>query len=203
MQEQQQYMQQNLFIGESKLSVFIERLKRMNKMLQYFPRANVFDEDNVLIEEEQLISIVHHASHGIMQFQIQCAGRTINKFKMLEDLKVFFNQQHDFDMLEKRILDNNGKNKNKKQKQTKNIKRTTTTMPTRSAKVIESPPRSRNASIVAKVGIPMTIAGLWKRTQRSVRQIIVLQLRLPRSQKRPRQLIRQTPQHSSPKNYFR
>jgi hypothetical protein len=51
-QEQQQYMRQNLFIGESKPLVFIERLKRMNKMLQYFPRANVFDNDNVFIEEE-------------------------------------------------------------------------------------------------------------------------------------------------------
>jgi hypothetical protein len=109
-QEQQQYMRQNLFIGDSKPLVFIERLKRMNKMLQYFPRANVFDEDNVFIEEEQLISIVHHASHGIMQLQIQCAGRTTNEFKTLEDLKVFFNQQHDCDMLEKCILDNNGKN---------------------------------------------------------------------------------------------
>jgi hypothetical protein len=122
-QEQQQYMRQNLFIGESKPSVFIERLKRMNKMLQYFPRANVFDDDNILIEEEQLISIVHHASHGIMQLQIQRAGRTINEFKTLEDLKVFFSQQHDCDMLEKRILNNGDKNdKNKKQKKTKKTK---------------------------------------------------------------------------------
>jgi hypothetical protein len=117
-------MRQNLFIGESKPSVFIERLKRMNKMLQYFPRANVFDDDNVFIEEEQLITIVHHASHGIMQLQIQRAGRTINEFKMLEDLKVFFTQQHDCDMLEKRILSNDNKNKNnKKQKKTKKRKK--------------------------------------------------------------------------------
>jgi hypothetical protein len=92
----------------------------MNKMLQYFPRANVFDEDNVFIEEEQLISIVHHASHGIMQLQIQCAGRTTNEFKTLEDLKVFFNQQHDCDMLEKCILDNNGKNNKTSKKRKKN-----------------------------------------------------------------------------------
>jgi hypothetical protein len=38
---------------------------------------------------------------------------------MLEDLKVFFTQHHDCDMLEKRILNNDGKNKNKKQKKTK------------------------------------------------------------------------------------
>jgi hypothetical protein len=80
-QEQQQYMRQNLFIGDSKPSVFIERLKRMNKMLQYFPRANVFDDDNVFIEEEQLITIVHHASHGIMQLQIKSAGRTSTNSK--------------------------------------------------------------------------------------------------------------------------
>jgi hypothetical protein len=116
-------MRQNLFIGDSKPSVFIERLKRMNKILQYFPRANVFDDDNVYIEEEQLISIVHHASHGIMQLQIQRAGRTINEFKTLEDLKVFFTQQHDCDMLEKRILDNDGKSKNKKHKKTKKQKK--------------------------------------------------------------------------------
>jgi hypothetical protein len=67
----------------------------MNKMLQYFPRANVFNDDNVFIEEEQLISIMHHALHGIMQLQIQRASQTINKFKTLEDLKVFFTQQHD------------------------------------------------------------------------------------------------------------
>jgi hypothetical protein len=36
--EQQQYMHQNLFIGEMKLSTFIERLKRMNKFLRYFPQ---------------------------------------------------------------------------------------------------------------------------------------------------------------------
>jgi hypothetical protein len=45
---------------------------------------------NVFIEEEQLISIVHHASHGIMQLQIQRAGQTVNEFKTLEDLKGFF-----------------------------------------------------------------------------------------------------------------
>jgi hypothetical protein len=122
----------------------------------------------------------------------------------LEDLKVFFNQQHDCDMLEKRILDNNGKNKNKKQKTTKNVKRTTTTtMPTRSAKAIESPTRSRNASIVAKSGISTTIAGLWKRTRGSGRRIIVPQTQSPRSQKWLWQLVWQTPQHSSPKNNFR
>jgi hypothetical protein len=56
------------------------------------------------------------------------------------------------------------KTKTKNRKQTKNVGRTFTTMLTRSAKAIESPQRSRNASIVAKLGISMTIAGLWKRT---------------------------------------
>jgi hypothetical protein len=40
-QNQQQYMRQNLFLGELKPSVFIERLKRMNKFLKYFPRADL------------------------------------------------------------------------------------------------------------------------------------------------------------------
>jgi hypothetical protein len=71
-QDQQQYMRQNLFLGELKPSVFIERLKRMNKFLKYFPRADLsLDVDKLLIGEEQLITIVHHASHGIMQLQIQ------------------------------------------------------------------------------------------------------------------------------------
>jgi hypothetical protein len=100
----------------------------------------------------------------------------------LEDLKVFFTQQHDCDMLEKRILDNDGKNKNKKQKKSKKQKkRTTTTMPKRSAKAIKSPPRSRNANIMAKSGIATTIAGLWKRTRKSGRQIIVPQTQSPRN----------------------
>jgi hypothetical protein len=59
-----------------------------------------------------------------MQLQIQRAGRTINEFKTLEDLKVFFSQQHDCDMLEKHILNNGDKNnKNKKQKKTKKRKK--------------------------------------------------------------------------------
>jgi hypothetical protein len=100
-QDQQQYMRQNLFIGELKQSVFIERLKRMNMFLIYFPRDDLsLDEDKLLISEEQLITIVHHASHGIMQLQIQRSGRTINKFKTLDELKVFFDQQHECDMLE-------------------------------------------------------------------------------------------------------
>jgi hypothetical protein len=104
-QDQQQYMRQNLFLGKLKPSVFIERLKRMNKFLKYFPRADLsLGEDKLLIGEEQLITIVHHASHGIMQLQIQRAGQTINEFKMLDDLKVFFEQQYECDMLEKRIL---------------------------------------------------------------------------------------------------
>jgi hypothetical protein len=89
-QEQQQYMRQNLFLGDMMPSVFIERLKRMNKFLKYFPRAETVDENSVLIPEEQLITIVHHASHGIMQLQIQRAGKTINEFKTLDQLKVFF-----------------------------------------------------------------------------------------------------------------
>jgi hypothetical protein len=36
-QEQQQYMRQNLFMCDLMPSVFIERLKRMNKFLHYFP----------------------------------------------------------------------------------------------------------------------------------------------------------------------
>jgi hypothetical protein len=71
-QDQQQYMRQNLFLGKLKPSVFIKRLKRMNKFLKYFPRADLsLDEDKLLIGEEQLITIVHHALHGIMQLQMQ------------------------------------------------------------------------------------------------------------------------------------
>jgi hypothetical protein len=204
-QEQQQYMRQNLFIGDSKPSVFIERLKRMNKMLQYYPRANVFDDDNVFIEEEQLISIVHHVSHGIMQLQIQRAGRTINEFKTLEDLKVFFTQQHDCDMLEKRILTRDSNNKNKKQKKTKKKpeRKTKTTMPMMPSREIESPPRSRNASIVAKSGTAMTIAGLSRRTRKSGRQIIVLRTPSPRNRKWLWRLSRRALRHFSPKNKCR
>jgi hypothetical protein len=83
-QEQQQYMRQNLFLGDMMPSVFIERLKHMNKFLKYFPRAETVDKNSVLIPEEQLITIVHHALHGIMQFQIQRSGKTINEFKTLD-----------------------------------------------------------------------------------------------------------------------
>jgi hypothetical protein len=76
--------------------------------------------DKLLISEEQLITIVHHASHGIMQLQIQRAGRTINEFKTLHELKVFFEQQYECDMLEKRILKQDDKEKeHKKEKKSK------------------------------------------------------------------------------------
>jgi hypothetical protein len=118
--EKQQYMRQNLFIGEMKPSTFIKRLKQMNKFLRYFPREKVFEMNNIEIEEEQLISLMYHASHGIMQLQIQRAGRSINEFQMLDELKVFCSQQHDCDQLEARILkaeekgNDSGKSKNKK-----------------------------------------------------------------------------------------
>jgi hypothetical protein len=51
--EQQQYMRQNLFIGEMKPSTFIERLKRINKFLRYFPRERVFEMTNIELDEEQ------------------------------------------------------------------------------------------------------------------------------------------------------
>jgi hypothetical protein len=124
--EQQQYMRQNLFLGDMRPSTFIERLKRMNKFLKYFPRSDVFDEDDVEMEEEQLITIVHHASHGVMQLQIQRAGKSINDFKTLDALKVFFMQQHDCDRLEERILNANGNGgggSNKKKKHNKKRKK--------------------------------------------------------------------------------
>jgi hypothetical protein len=84
-------MRQNLFLGDTMPSVFIEQLERVNKLLKYFPRADIsLAEDKILIEEEQLITIVHHASHGIMQLQIQRSGKTINEFQTLDALKVFF-----------------------------------------------------------------------------------------------------------------
>jgi hypothetical protein len=44
----------------------------MNKFLKFFPRDDLsVDEEKILIKKEQLITIVHHASHGIMQLQIQ------------------------------------------------------------------------------------------------------------------------------------
>jgi hypothetical protein len=116
-QEQHQYMRQNLFLGEMKPSVFIERLKRMNKFLKYFPRADAsIQEEKMILDEQQLIAIVHHASHGIMQLQIQRSGRTINEFETLEDAKIFFDQQHDCDMLEKRILQDDGSSNSEKKK---------------------------------------------------------------------------------------
>jgi hypothetical protein len=83
-------MRQNLFIREMKPSTFIERLKQMNKFLRYFPRKRVFDMNNIKIDEEQLISLMYHASHGIMQLQIQRAGRSINEFQTLDELKFSF-----------------------------------------------------------------------------------------------------------------
>jgi hypothetical protein len=91
-------------MGDLMPSVFIERLKRMNKFLLYFPRVDPTKEENsVLIPEEQLITVVHHASHRIMQLQIQRSGKTINEFKTLDELKVFFDQQHECDRLEQRL----------------------------------------------------------------------------------------------------
>jgi hypothetical protein len=55
-----------------------------------------------------------------MQLQIQRAGKSINDFQMLDELKVLFSQQHDCDQLEARILkaeekgNDSGKSKNKK-----------------------------------------------------------------------------------------
>jgi hypothetical protein len=89
-QEPKQYMQQNLFLGDTMPSVFIEQLKCMNKFLKYFPRADTsLAEDKILIEEEQLITIMHHALHGTMQLQIQRSWKTINEFQTLDALKVF------------------------------------------------------------------------------------------------------------------
>jgi hypothetical protein len=97
----------------------------MNKFLNYFPREKVFDVNSIEINEQQLISLMYHASHGIMQLQIQRAGKSINDFQTLDTLKVFFSQQHDCDKLEERIMrvddkaseqKSKNKNKNKKRK---------------------------------------------------------------------------------------
>jgi hypothetical protein len=61
-----------------------------------------------------------------MQLQIQRAGRTINEFKTLDDLKVFFEQQYECDMLEKRILKQDDKEKeHKKEKKSRKTKKKT------------------------------------------------------------------------------
>jgi hypothetical protein len=71
---------------------------------------------------------VHNAAHGIMQIQIQRMGKTINAFKTLEDLKVFFDNQYNCDVLEKRILKRGGehehdKDHDKKEKKGKKAKK--------------------------------------------------------------------------------
>jgi hypothetical protein len=146
-QEQQQYMRQNLFLGELQPSVFIKRLKRMNKFLKYFLRADLsVSEDRILIDDNQLISIVHNVAHGIMQLQIQRMGKTVNTFKTLEDLKFFFDNQFNCDQSEKRILKRGGEHdkdhkKEKKQgKKAKKAKKAMTMTPTNMAKTIESLP---------------------------------------------------------------
>jgi hypothetical protein len=156
-QDQQQYMRQNLFLGELKPSVFIERLKRMNKFLTYFPRADIdTEEDKLLISEEQLITIVHHASHGIMQLQIQRSGKTINAFKTLDDLKVFFEQQYECDLLEKRILkgDEHGKDhkKGKKNKRAKKQKQNDDDDAEKAAKGDRKPSAKPKCTICGKIG---------------------------------------------------
>ena len=153
-QDQKQYMRQNLFLGELKPSVFIERLKRMNKFLKYFPRDDIaIDEDKILIDEEQLITIVHHASHGIMQLQIQRSGKTINAFKTLDELKVFFEQQYDCDMLEKRLLKNDDHNhEHKKEKKGKKTKKAKKNNDDDANKHDRKPPAKPTCNICGKIG---------------------------------------------------
>jgi hypothetical protein len=124
-QEQKQYMRQNLFLGDTIPLVFIEQLKCMNKFLKYFPRAADISlaEDKILIEEEKLITIIHHALHGIMQLQIQQSGNTINEFQTPDALKVFFDQQHECDVLEKRLLHEDDNKKSDKKKWGQNHKK--------------------------------------------------------------------------------
>jgi hypothetical protein len=58
-----------------------------------------------------------------MQLQIQRSGRTINEFKTLDELKVFFDQQHECDMLEKRILKSDEEKEHKKEKKNRKTKK--------------------------------------------------------------------------------
>jgi hypothetical protein len=166
----------------------------MNKFPKYFPRADLsLGEDKLLIGEEQLITIVHHALHGIMQLQIQRAGLTINEFKTLDDLKVFFEQQYECDMLEKRILkrddDEKEHKKEKKAKKTKKRKKTTTTTmttPKNIGRVIENLPRSQHAVSVVKLGIATRTVGLWTKMQRSVQPTFRQPTQFSKNQNMPR-----------------
>jgi hypothetical protein len=59
-----------------------------------------------------------------MQLQIQRAGKSINEFQMMDELKVFFSQEHDCNQLEARILKAEEKgNDSKKSKNKKNNKK--------------------------------------------------------------------------------
>jgi hypothetical protein len=52
-QEQQQYMRQNLFMGDLMPSVFIERLKCMNKFLLYFPQVDPTKDENTMFSSQR------------------------------------------------------------------------------------------------------------------------------------------------------
>jgi hypothetical protein len=141
-----------------------------------------------------------------MQLQIQRAGRTINEFKTLDDLKVLFEQQYECDMLEKRILKQDDKEKeHKKEKKSKKTKKnrkrtTTTTTPKNMERVIESLPRNQHAAFVARLDIATKIAGLWTRTPRSVRLAFKLPIPFSRNRNMPRNHQAQRPKHSSQKS---
>jgi hypothetical protein len=185
--EQQQYMRQNLFLGDMKPSTFIERLKRMNRFLAYFPRANIFEDANVMISEEQLITIVHHASHGIMQLQLQRAGKSVTDFDTLDELKVFFNQQHDCDRLEERILQledkesggggGNGKREEKIANASQKTAKTTAKALRKKTELRRRTVRVKNVVIAASLAIVMTIVGHWRRTRKNVLQISKVPMR--------------------------
>jgi ABC-type Zn2+ transport system substrate-binding protein/surface adhesin len=84
-------------------------------------------------------------------------GKTINAFKTLDELKVFFDQQHDCDMLEKRILKNDENNHDHKKekkgkKATKKHKKNDDDDAEKHGKGDRKPSAKPTCSICGKIG---------------------------------------------------
>lgn len=99
---QKSYMRKNLHMGEQNPEEFADRVDKMNRGFQYFPRADNMTEVSKL-DVEEIIDILDHSKKIEWHMTMLAQGKRPESFTTVEDAVDYYKQLYTADILERNL----------------------------------------------------------------------------------------------------
>ena len=112
---QKSYLRKGLFMNDMMPKKFIDRVKRLNEALPYFPVADSLKPCQSLPEDE-VIDILDGAKKGEWHITMMSQGKRPDAFETIEEAQEYYTQLYCADKLMKKLSSTSKKDSNKKKR---------------------------------------------------------------------------------------